>query len=342
MNRPLAPLALVLALACANPALAAEDISRINGSIETTAGGHYGDLETVNGAVRVAERVQAGAASTVNGSITVGDGARLESLEAVNGSLRLGRDVQVAGGIETVNGSVFVDHGSTIGRDVETVNGAIRAGRGLVLTSGLETVNGSIFVDRGGRIGGDIETVNGSIVVNDADLPSREVEGYFLKELYYVDSSTSSFRVTPLAICPVLHRMDDLEAATTRYPLFWIPYPALEPYTRRMPMLASSLNNSLNGTIDDFFRQRRYDGEIYKVGNPRNLSISQYTTTPEEMKAEQERIEKELVDFKRTLEQGVSNMTNPRPETQQSSGSRSNKRTQQTQGASQTMRDRRY
>ena len=65
MNRPLAPLALVLALACANPALAAEDISRINGSIETTAGGHYGDLETVNGAVRVAERVQAGAASTV-------------------------------------------------------------------------------------------------------------------------------------------------------------------------------------------------------------------------------------------------------------------------------------
>jgi len=186
------------------------------------------------------------------------------------------------------------------------------------------------------------ETVNGSIVVNDADVPSREVEGYYLKELYYVDNSTSSFRVTPIAICPVLHRMDDLDAATTRYPLFWIPYPALEPYTRRMPMLASSLNNSLYGTIDDFFRQRRYDGEIYKVGNPRNLSISQYTTTPEEMKAEQERIEKELSDFKRTLEQGVSGMTNPRPETRQSSGSRSNKRTQQTQGTTQTMRDRRY
>ena len=148
MNRPLAPLALVLALACANPALAAEDISRINGSIETTAGGHYGDLETVNGAVRVAERVQAGAASTVNGSITVGDGARLESLEAVNGSLRLGRDVQVAGGIETVNGSVFVDQGSRIGRGVETVNGAI----GLVRThlgTGIETqLDGGITVSR--------------------------------------------------------------------------------------------------------------------------------------------------------------------------------------------------
>ena len=155
MNRPLAPLALVLALACANPALAAEDISRINGSIETTAGGHYGDLETVNGAVRVAERVQAGAASTVNGSITVGDGARLESLEAVNGSLRLGRDVQVAGGIETVNGSVFVDQGSRIGRGVETVNGAI----GLVRThlgTGIETVNGNITVGIGSQLDGGI------------------------------------------------------------------------------------------------------------------------------------------------------------------------------------------
>ena len=38
MNRPLAPLALVLALACANPALAAEDISRINGSIDADSG----------------------------------------------------------------------------------------------------------------------------------------------------------------------------------------------------------------------------------------------------------------------------------------------------------------
>ena len=145
MNRPLAPLALVLALACTVPALAAEDISKVNGSIETTAGGHYGDLETVNGAVRVAERVQAGATSTVNGSIRVADGARLESVEAVNGSIRLGRDVQVAGGIETVNGSVFVDQGSTIGKDVETVNGAI----GLVRT----------------QVGGDIETVNGNITV---------------------------------------------------------------------------------------------------------------------------------------------------------------------------------
>ncbi len=186
------------------------------------------------------------------------------------------------------------------------------------------------------------ETANGSIVVNDADIPSREVQGYFLKVLYYVDTPTSAFRVTPLAICPVLHRMDTPDAVTTRYPLFWIPYSTLEPYTRRMPVMASSLNNSMLGTIDDFFRQRRYEGDIYKAGNPRNLSISQYTSTPEEMKAEQKRIENELADFERNLDKGESRTINPRLETKLRSGSRSPKRAPNVQGVTQTMRDRRY
>ncbi|WP_258304787.1 hypothetical protein, partial [Escherichia coli] len=64
-----------------------EDAS-VNGSIETSAGQRYGDLETVNGAVRVAENVQARDASTVNGSIHVESGARVDSLETVNGAIR--------------------------------------------------------------------------------------------------------------------------------------------------------------------------------------------------------------------------------------------------------------
>jgi len=155
MIRTLVPLAIALGLACASPALASDDISKVNGSIETTAGGRYGDLETVNGAVRVAERAQAGGASTVNGSITVGDGAQVESVETVNGSIRLGRDVRVADSIEAVNGSVFVDQGSSIGRNVETVNGSI----GLVRTrvgGGIETVNGDITVGIGSQVRGGI------------------------------------------------------------------------------------------------------------------------------------------------------------------------------------------
>jgi DUF4097 and DUF4098 domain-containing protein YvlB len=153
--RLLSRLAFAVALACSLPAMAADDISKVNGSIEASAGRSYGDLETVNGAVRIGEGVQAGGASTVNGSITVGDGARVGSLETVNGGIRLGRDVQVAQGIETVNGSVFVDQGGTVGGGIETVNGAI----GLVRTEvagSLETVNGDITVGIGSHLRGGI------------------------------------------------------------------------------------------------------------------------------------------------------------------------------------------
>ncbi|KAF1689451.1 hypothetical protein [Pseudoxanthomonas koreensis] len=153
--RILSSLAFAFALACPLPALAGNDISKVNGSIEATAGTSYGDLDTVNGAVRIGEGAQVREASTVNGSITVGDGASVGSLETVNGSIRLGRNVQVAKDIETVNGSVFVDQGGKVGGDVETVNGAI----GLVRTElrgGIETVNGDITVGVGSRVGGGI------------------------------------------------------------------------------------------------------------------------------------------------------------------------------------------
>ena len=63
--------------------------------------------------------------------------------------------MQVAGDIETVNGSVFVDSGGTVGGNIETVNGAI----GLVRTQvagNLETVNGDITVGIGSHVRGGI------------------------------------------------------------------------------------------------------------------------------------------------------------------------------------------
>lgn len=182
-------------------------------------------------------------------------------------------------------------------------------------------------------------TENGTITVHDADVPSNEVLGYYLKEAYYFDTATSSFRVQPVALCPILFRQDDNASADTRYPLFWIPYGELEPYTRRMPLMASALNNSVTETVDDFFRKRSYHGEIYKTGNPGNRTLSQYTSTPEEMKAEQERIEQELLDFEQLLRQEEKPVASPPRE-----ASRRNKKKSAgtTTSASQTMRDRRY
>ena len=65
-------------------------------------------------------------------------------------------DVQVRKDVETVNGSIFTDRGTTIGGNVDTVNGAI----GLVgtqLAGGIETVNGDITVGIGSHVKGGIK-----------------------------------------------------------------------------------------------------------------------------------------------------------------------------------------
>jgi hypothetical protein len=144
MTRYRTALLLSLALAAA-PALAQQEISKVNGSVTAEAGQTYGDLETVNGSIHIAAGATADEVSTVNGAIEVADKARLQSLETVNGGIKLGTGVQVQGGIETVNGSVFVDRGGVVGKGVSTVNGGI----GLVAT----------------RLGGDINTVNGDVTV---------------------------------------------------------------------------------------------------------------------------------------------------------------------------------
>jgi len=155
MTRTRTALLLTLALAT-TPALAQQDVSKVNGSVSADAGQAYGDLETVNGSVSIAAGATVEDASTVNGSITVGDKAQAASLETVNGAIRVGKDVQVRKDVETVNGSIFIDRGTTIGGNVDTVNGAI----GLVgtrLAGGIETVNGDITVGIGSHVKGGIK-----------------------------------------------------------------------------------------------------------------------------------------------------------------------------------------
>ena len=185
------------------------------------------------------------------------------------------------------------------------------------------------------------ETQDGNIAVSKADIPSHEVLGYYLKEAYYFETGTSNYGVKTIAVCPIIYRQGDYESQIVRYPLFWIPYDEIRPYALRMPVMTSSLNNTLTGTIDDFFRMKQYDGEIYKTANPRNLTISQYTSTPEEMKAEQERIERELRDFEERLWKENTDSTAVKPEKPTRRTGRSAARAA-SDLSSNTMRDRRY
>ena len=141
------------------------------------------------------------------------------------------------------------------------------------------------------------EVQNGKINVSDVDIPSAEVMGYYVKEAYYFESGTSNFGIKTLAICPILVRQGDLDATSTRYPLFWIPYDEIRPFAMRMPIMTSSLNNVMNSTIDDFFRMHEYNGEIYKTLNLQGKAMAQMAPTPEALKAEQQKVEKQLKDF---------------------------------------------
>ena len=54
-------------------------------------------------------------------------------------------------------------------------------------------------------------------------------------------------------------------------------------------------------SIDDYFVRSLYEGDIYKTANLQNKLLAQYCPNDTAMKAEQQRIEKELVTFENKL-----------------------------------------
>lgn len=142
---------------------------------------------------------------------------------------------------------------------------------------------------------------NGKYTVDDSDIPGNEVLGYYVKEAWYFDKSNSVVDIKTLAVCPVVFRQDDFGVETTRYPLFWMPYEEIRPYALRMPIMTSNLNNASNQTVDDFFRKHKFEGEIYKTTNMKNISLAQAFPNDSLRKKEEKRIEAQLKEFKDRL-----------------------------------------
>ena len=134
---------------------AAEDLSRINGSIDVGSGQQAGNVSTVNGSITIGSSAQVVAVETVNGSVHFEDNAKARSAETVNGAIVLGRQVTVDGSVSTVNGAVKLANGARVGGALENVNGALSIDGGQV-GGGIETVNGSILVASGSRVDGGI------------------------------------------------------------------------------------------------------------------------------------------------------------------------------------------
>lgn len=141
------------------------------------------------------------------------------------------------------------------------------------------------------------ERTDRGIHIDDADIPSKEVKAYFVKESAYYDQATATFHTKVLALCPVMIREDDFGDGTNRYPLFWVKYEDLEPKLAKQIIMTSNLNNAATMSIADFFTMNHYKGKIYKTNNMLGQTLAQYCKTDSALSKEQKRIEKEIETF---------------------------------------------
>lgn len=142
---------------------------------------------------------------------------------------------------------------------------------------------------------------DGKLHFEDADIPSREVQTYYLKESAYYDQATSTFHKKVIALCPVMSREDDFGDGSANYPLFWVKYDDLAPYLAKQTIMTSNLNNAATMSVDDYFTMNMYKGKIYKTNNMLGQTLAQYCPTDSAMAREQRRIEAELKAFEKNV-----------------------------------------
>ena len=145
------------------------------------------------------------------------------------------------------------------------------------------------------------ERTDHGIRLDNSDIPSGEVKGYYLKESAYYDQGTATFHRKVVALCPIMYREDDFGDGEVKYPLFWVRYDDLAPFLAKQTIMTSNLNNAATMSVDDYFTMNLYKGKIYKTTNMLGKTLAQYCPNDSAMAAEQKKIERELVAFEKTI-----------------------------------------
>ncbi len=136
--------------------------------------------------------------------------------------------------------------------------------------------------------------------IDDSDIPSAEVKGYFIKESAYYDQVSATFHTKVQAICPVMVREDDFGDGATKYPLFWVKYDDLAPFLSKQTIMTSNLNNAATMSLDDYFTTNAYRGKIYKTTNMLGKTLAQVAGgDTARLSREQQRIEQEIAGFEK-------------------------------------------
>lgn len=146
------------------------------------------------------------------------------------------------------------------------------------------------------------ERTDRGVHIDDSDIPSAQVKGYFIKESTYYDQNTATFHTKVQALCPVMYREDDFGDGITKYPLFWVKYDDLAPFLAKQTIMTSNLNNAATMSIDDYFTMNAYKGKIYKTTNMLGKTLSQVVGNDSvKLSKEQRRIENEIAQFEKSM-----------------------------------------
>jgi len=136
-------------------------------------------------------------------------------------------------------------------------------------------------------------------VVDESDIPNRDVIKFYVKEVWFFDKVTSTFNARIIAFCPIMVKETDL--GIQKFPLFWMPFETLRPFLSQTEILVTDRNNGARPSFDDIFMKRRFSSYVFKESNIQNRNLLEYNRTVEDVKKEQERIKTQLVNFESDL-----------------------------------------
>ncbi len=142
---------------------------------------------------------------------------------------------------------------------------------------------------------------NPKYTIENADIPANEVLSYYIMEKYEFNRINSKVTRRVEAICPVLHRSDEFGGEPIKYPMFWVKMSDLRPFIVQQYVFTDNDNNVLRTSLDDYFMNNMYKGEIYKYKNLRNLSMMQMYPNPDKLKLAQDSLEKRLATFDKNI-----------------------------------------
>lgn len=137
-------------------------------------------------------------------------------------------------------------------------------------------------------------------VIEEADVPTGQVQSYYIIEKWEFDRRSNRMKTRVEAICPVLNRYGDF-GGDTRYPMFWVKYDQLRPWLAQQYVFLDDDNNLAQYSLDDYFTMGMYQGDIYKTRNLRNLSMTQMYPDPEDLKRAQDSIDNRLHNYGKNL-----------------------------------------